>query len=88
MVRDYPAPLLWMRHNVARKFSEMAGLGGAQCPSCGESEFPIFRHSPLSFIFDGINKVVSRRRPYWIIQLMERSDEGESVGRETNFPKV
>ncbi len=71
-VRDYRAPLLWMRHNVARRFSEMSGLGGNICPQCGQTTFPEFRHNPLSFALDGMNKLISSRRPYWIIELMER----------------
>jgi len=71
-VRDYPQTLLWLRHNVARRFSEMAGQGGVRCPRCGESEFPRFRHNLLSFGLDGLNRLISRRRPYWLLVLFEK----------------
>lgn len=71
-VRPYPGGLLWLRHRVARRFSEMAGRGDVECPSCGETRFPPFRHNLLSFACDGVTRLISRRRPYWIVLLFER----------------
>jgi len=71
-VRDYPRALLGLRHEAAHRFSEMSRQGANVCPRCGETEFPPFRHNLLSLALDGLNKVVSRRRPYWIIELLER----------------
>lgn len=72
LVREYPAPLLALRHQVARKYSEMSGIEGPVCPSCHKDRFPAFRHNVLSFAFDGLNRLVSRRRPYWFIGLFQR----------------
>lgn len=72
-VRNYPRALLWLRHNVARRFSEMGGKGGVRCPRCGAAEFGPFHHNLLSFALDGTNKLVSRRRPYWLLVLFESS---------------
>jgi SAM-dependent methyltransferase len=71
-VREYRKPLLWARHRIGRKYSEMGGLGGVRCPRCGSNRFPRFRHSLLSLGLDAANKLLSRRRPYWIIQLLEK----------------
>jgi SAM-dependent methyltransferase len=72
-VRDYPAPLLWTRHHIAKSYSEMGGGHGVRCPECGQDQFPAFRYNPLSWMLDATNKLISRRRPYWIIQLLERA---------------
>ncbi|MCA9754208.1 MAG: methyltransferase domain-containing protein [Candidatus Eisenbacteria bacterium] len=71
-VRDYPDTLLHLRHDIAHRFSEMASRGGNVCPRCHETEFAPFRHNLLSFALDGINKVISKRRPYWILELLRR----------------
>ena len=72
-VRDYPNALLALRHEVAHRFSEMSGEGANVCPRCLETDFAPFRHNLLSLALDGANKFVSRRRPYWIIELLERA---------------
>lgn len=72
-VRDYRPVLLWARHKIARRYSEMGGGHGIRCPNCGNDEFARFRHNPLSLFLDATNKLISRRRPYWIIQLLERA---------------
>lgn len=72
-VRDYPMPLLSARHRLARRYSEAGGGPGIACPRCNNGRFPTFRHNPLSLALDATNKLLSRRRPYWIIQLLERS---------------
>ncbi|MFN8549726.1 MAG: class I SAM-dependent methyltransferase [Candidatus Eisenbacteria bacterium] len=71
-VRDYPAWLLSIRHRVARRFSEMSGWAGNVCPECGLDRFPAFRHNLLSFALDGLNRLSSRRRPYWLVVLFSK----------------
>jgi uncharacterized C2H2 Zn-finger protein len=71
-VRDYPRPLLWLRHRVAHRYSEMSGWPGNRCPRCDEDQFPAFRHNLLSFALDGMNRAFHRRRPYWLLVLFER----------------
>lgn len=79
-VRDYPRPLLRLRHGLARRFSEMSGAPGDRCPRCGETRFPRFRHNLLSFGLDGLNRLLSRRRPYWLLALLEIGGGGEGAG--------
>ncbi|MEZ4648904.1 MAG: hypothetical protein R3E97_08995 [Candidatus Eisenbacteria bacterium] len=71
-VREYPTVLLRLRHDLAHRFSEMASGAANVCPRCHETEFAPFRHNLLSFTLDGINKMVSKRRPYWILELLRR----------------
>lgn len=73
-VRDYPPPLLWIRQEVARSFCEMGGGDGVSCPRCGETAFPRFAHNPLSFALDGLTRVFVRRRAYWLVLLLARSE--------------
>jgi SAM-dependent methyltransferase len=75
-VRGYPAGLLWMRHRIARKYFKGPGETSGLCPHCGNREFPAFRHNLLSFLLDGINRIVSPRRPYWVFMLLERRQAG------------
>jgi SAM-dependent methyltransferase len=75
-VRPYPRLLLRLRHHVARRFFKGPGETRGLCPRCGNREFPRFRHNPLSLVLDGINRVLSKRRPYWILLLLERRQAG------------
>jgi SAM-dependent methyltransferase len=78
-VRAYPRPLLWARHRVARRFFKGPGETRGLCPQCGNREFPPFRPNLLSFLLDGTNRLISPRRPYWILALFKRRQDG-SIG--------
>ena len=78
-MRDYPRPLLWVRHRIARRFYKGPGETRGLCPACGNREFPPYRPSLLSILVDGMNRLLSRRRPYWILMLLERRPGG-SIG--------
>lgn len=71
-VRPYPRPLLWLRHNVARRYYKGPGETHGLCPGCGNRAFP--RHTPtlLSVALDGLNRLISPRRPYWVFVFLER----------------
>jgi len=76
-VRDYPDWLLKIRHRFARRYSEMSGWAGNVCPRCGLDRFPAFRHNLLSFALDGVNRLSSRRRPYWMVVLFSKESIDE-----------
>jgi hypothetical protein len=78
-VRDYPRSLLRLRHGVARRFYKGPGETRGLCPSCGNREFPAFRPNVLSVLLDGVNRLISRRRPYWVLLLLEKQSGG-SIG--------
>jgi SAM-dependent methyltransferase len=71
-VRAYPYPLLWLRHRLARRYYKGPGETRSLCPRCGNREFSPFRPNALSVFLDGTNRILSRRRPYWVILLLER----------------
>jgi hypothetical protein len=71
-VRPYPAPLLWLRHRVARRFYKGPGETHGLCPGCGNTVFPKYRPNFLSIVLDGVNRLVSPRRPYWVFVFLER----------------
>jgi SAM-dependent methyltransferase len=76
-VRPYPFPLLWLRQRIARRFYKGPGETRSLCPRCGNREFPPFRPNVLSVLLDGTNRILSRRRPYWILLLLERRQAAE-----------
>lgn len=78
-VRDYPRVLLRLRHHAARRFYKGPGETIGLCPGCGNREFPRFRPNILSVLLDGVNRLVSPRRPYWILLLLEKRPGG-SIG--------
>lgn len=78
-VRAYPALLLWLRHRAARRFYKGPGETHGLCPQCDNRDFPAFRPNFLSILLDGVNRLISRRRPYWILMLLERHTDG-SIG--------
>jgi SAM-dependent methyltransferase len=78
-VRPYPVPLLIARHRIARRFYKGPGETRGLCPRCGNRDFPPFRANLLSVLLDGLNRLISRRRPYWILMLLERRLNG-SIG--------
>ncbi len=71
-VRAFPYPLLWLRHRVAKRYYKGPGETRSLCPRCGNREFPAFRPNLLSVLLDGSNRLLSRRRPYWVLLLLER----------------
>lgn len=71
-VRPYPGWLLWARHHLARRYYKGPRETEGICPRCSNRDFPPFRPNLLSVLLDGTNRLISRRRPYWILLLLER----------------
>jgi SAM-dependent methyltransferase len=80
-VRRYPMPLLRLRQTLGRRWFQLPPERTAICPGCGNREFPRTRPNPISLWCDGVNRLISRRRPYWLYLLLERR-EG------TPFPRL
>ncbi|MBM3287386.1 MAG: class I SAM-dependent methyltransferase [Candidatus Eisenbacteria bacterium] len=79
-VRGYLRPLLWLRHRLAGRFYSGPGETRGLCPACGNREFPRFRHNLPSLMLDGVNRLLSPRRPYWVLVLLERRQDGRIGG--------
>ena len=71
-VRRYPRPLLRLRQDLGRRWFQVPPTRTAICPGCGNRDFPRTRHNPVSFLCDGLNRLISPRHPYWIYLLLER----------------
>ena len=71
-VRAYPLPLLRLRQRLGRRWFQVPPRRIVMCPQCGNRDFPRTPHNPLSFLFDGLNRLISRRHPYWLFVLLER----------------
>ena len=72
-IRDYPLPLLRLRQRLGRRWYQPPRDRAFMCPSCGNRDFPRSRHNPVSLFCDGLNKLISRRRPHWLVALLTRS---------------
>ncbi len=70
--RDYPLWLLRMRQRLGKRWFQVPSSRQVVCPACDSRDFPPARYNPVSFLCDGINRLISRRRPYWLFALFER----------------
>jgi len=70
-VRRYPTPLLRMRQGLGGRWFQLPAWRTAVCPGCGNRDFPRARYNPISLLCDGLNRLISRRRPYWLYLLLE-----------------
>jgi len=70
-VRSYPMPLLRLRQRLGRRWFQVPTGRTVICPKCENKAFPRSHRTPLSFICDGLNRLISRRHPYWLYALYE-----------------
>jgi SAM-dependent methyltransferase len=71
-VRAYRPALLWLRQRLGHRWYQIPAGRQVMCPSCGNTEFPAPTYNPISFLCDGLNRLISRRRPYWLLLLLQR----------------
>jgi SAM-dependent methyltransferase len=71
-VRAYPNWLLRIRQRVGGRWFQVPEGRTVQCPRCGSTRFPKKRYNPVSLCCDALNRLVSRRRPYWLFALLVR----------------
>lgn len=71
-VRSYPRALLWLRQHAGGRWFQVPAGRVVMCPSCGNRDFPRAHYNLLSLLCDGINRLISRRHPYWLYLLLER----------------
>jgi SAM-dependent methyltransferase len=72
--RAYPLWLLRVRQTVAGRYFQVPASRKVVCPRCGNHSFPGRPHNPISFLCDGLNRLASRRHPYWLYLLLSRED--------------
>ena len=45
----------------------------AICPQCNHKFYYFYKFHPLGFLIDGINVIISPKRPYWLMVLLEKN---------------
>ncbi|MCK4305385.1 MAG: class I SAM-dependent methyltransferase [Candidatus Eisenbacteria sp.] len=71
-VRAYPNRLLRIRQKIGRRWYQIPESITVMCPECGNRNFPRVPYNPVSFFCDGLNRLISRRHPYWLYALLRR----------------
>lgn len=67
--RAYHPLLLYIKNHLARQYFHPSSP--IVCPDCHSVEYE-FRTNLLSKICNQLNRVVSKRKPYWLIMLLKR----------------
>jgi len=70
--RRYLPLLLNIRQKLGKGWFKLPPHRKAMCPNCENTEFPQFKMNPIIFFCDGINKLLTPRRPYWLVALYKR----------------
>ena len=70
--RRYVLFLLKIRQQWGNGWFKIPPNRKVMCPNCENTDFPKFKMNPIIFICDGVNKILKRRRPYWLLALYLR----------------
>ena len=68
--RDYNPFLMRIRQNLGNRYYQPVAY--TVCPSCGNSEFPKVKGNLVSKFTNGLNALVGKKKPYWMLLLLER----------------
>lgn len=68
--KTYNRQLLKIRHNNANRYYNPFTY--TICPECGNEEFPKPKGNIVSKICNGLNLIVSPKKPYWMVALYSR----------------
>ena len=71
-VRDYPRALLRLRQRAGGRWFQVPDARTVFCPRCANRSFPRRPHNALTFACDGLNRLISRRHPYWLYMLLRK----------------
>lgn len=72
--RRYIPFLLNIRQKLGNGWFKISPHRQVMCPKCENTDFAPFKLNPIIFFCDGINKILTRRRPYWLVALYKRRD--------------
>ena len=61
-----------LRQRLGGRWYQVPAGRIVMCPDCGKTDFPRQAYNLASFLCDGLNRVLSRRHPYWLYVLLER----------------
>lgn len=71
--RRYVPVLLNIRQKFGNGWFKIPPQRQVLCPNCENRDFPSFKMNPIIFLCDGLNKLLTRRRPYWLVALFKRT---------------
>jgi ubiquinone/menaquinone biosynthesis C-methylase UbiE len=72
VIRYNPA-LLRMRQKYTGQYYNPPA--NSVCPQCDNTEFRTKKGTALSKIFNGMNRIIGKRQPYWMLLLLERRED-------------
>jgi len=70
--RRYIPFLLKIRQELGRGWFPIPPQRTVMCPKCENTQFPKFKMNPIIFLCEGMNKLLTRRRPNWLVALYQR----------------
>lgn len=69
---DYNPFLMKIRQKYGNRFFNPVSF--TICPICQNTNFPVVEGNLISKFSNGINRIISRKRPYWQIVLLEKKN--------------
>ena len=76
--RRYIPILLNIRQQWGNGWFKIPPQRQVMCPTCNCRNFPRFKMNPIIFFCDGMNKLLTPRRPYWLVALYKRKSENQT----------
>ena len=73
LIRDYLPVLLNIKNRVAKVWSTPEKHN--VCPYCGNTQFGKKRKTVLSHLCNELNNAITKKRPYWLFALYERTTQ-------------
>ncbi|MFZ5516982.1 MAG: class I SAM-dependent methyltransferase [Candidatus Zhuqueibacterota bacterium] len=70
--RRYIPFLLKIRQELGHGWFPIPPRRIVMCPNCENTQFPKFKMNPIIFLCEGMNKLLTRRRPNWLVALYQR----------------
>ena len=72
--RRYIPFLLTIRQKLGNGWFKIPPNRKVMCPRCENTKFAPFKLNPIILFCDGINKLLTRRHPYWLVAFYKKRD--------------
>ncbi len=70
LYRNYSPWLMNIRQDVGNRYFNTDKF--TICPACQNTEFPSVKGNLVSKVCNGLDRVISRKKPYWLLALFEK----------------
>lgn len=67
--KEYNRTLMQIRQEIGNRYFNP--ISHTACPNCANTEFPYVKGNVTSKLMNGINRVISTKKPYWLVLLFE-----------------